>query len=108
MRETSVLISRLRITCKQKKMVILRPTPLLAPPASLRAYLADQLGYSQSSIDLLQAIEIPQGQVQLVQERSLIAGRLGRRVWAQQVIRRAAERLPVKRRTSPWAHGNAG
>lgn len=76
-----------------------RPRPRRPPSASPWAHLADQLGYSQSSVDLLQAVEIPQGQVQLVQECALVAGRLGRRVRAQQVIRRAAERLPVKTRT---------
>lgn len=72
-------------------------------PASLCVYLADQFGYSQSSVDLLQAIEIPQGQVELVQESSFITWRLCRRMWAQQVIWRAAKWLPAKRQTSSWA-----
>lgn len=65
------------------------------------AYLADQLGYSQSSVNLLQAIEIPQCQVELVQESSLITWRLGCGMRAQQVIGRAAKRLPVRKQISP-------
>lgn len=107
MRETSVLKSRVRLPASERGRAPARP-PTAGPPASLRAYLADQLGDSQSSVDLLQAIEIPQGQVQLVQERALVAGRLGRGVWAQQVIGTAAERLPAKTRTSLGARGNAG
>lgn len=77
-------------------MNIFVPTRCSAPPASACAYLADQFRYSQSSVNLLQAIEVPQGQVELVQESTLVAGRLGSRVWAQQVIGGAAERLPAK------------
>lgn len=70
------------------------------------AYLADQLWDPQSSVDLLQAVEVPQGQIQLVEKSALVAWRLCRRVWAQQVFRGAAEGLPVKRQTSPWAARN--
>lgn len=73
------------------------------PPASLGAYLADQFGYSESSVNLLEAIEIPQGQIELVQESSFITWRFCCRMWTQQVIWRAAKWLPVKRQTSSWA-----
>ena len=70
------------------------------------AYLADQFWYPQSSINLLKAIEVPQGQIQLVKKSALIAWRLCCRMWTQQVIRGAAEGLPVKRQTSTWAGRN--
>lgn len=76
-------------------------------PASLGVYLADQFWYPESSVNLLQAIEIPQGQIELVQESSLITWRFCGRMWAQQVIWRVAKWLPVKRQASPWAHGKA-
>lgn len=71
-------------------------------PRSALAYLADQFWDPQSSINLLKAIEVPQGQIQLVQKSALITGRLCCRMWTQQVIGGAAKRLPVKRQTSPW------
>lgn len=41
--------------------------PLAVPvQCDALAYLADQFWYPQSSINLLEAIEVPQGQIQLV------------------------------------------
>lgn len=71
------------------------------------AYLADQFRYSQGSVNLLQAIKIPQGQIELVQKSSLITRRLSCRMWTQQVIWRTAKRLPVKTEMLSWASEKA-
>ena len=91
--------------CKQKKTDVCVSLRAWPPPASWCAHLADELGYPQGSVDLLQAIKVPQGHVQLVQESAFITRRLCCGMWTQQVVGRAAEWLPVKRQTSSRAHG---
>lgn len=102
-----ILKSRLWSNCKQQ-MDTSVPMRTLGPHLlPFCAYLADQFRYSQGSVNLLQAIKIPQGQIELVQKSSLITRRLSCRMWTQQVIWRTAKRLPVKIEMLSWASGKA-